>query len=97
MQQLSQIREQIILQLPIPMTSDERAKVDKVKLDVEVDRVLFDRFMEEANVRGFTPSRLLESLLWLFLETPPLSFQEQGVPRDEMSTTKDICTTDDDS
>ncbi len=74
--QLEQLREQVILQLPVPLTAEDRAKAEKVRLEVDIDRVLFDRFQEEANVRGFTPSRLLESLLWMFTEMPPLSFQK---------------------
>lgn len=74
--QLEQLREQVILQLPVPLTAEERARAEKVRLEVDIDRVLFDKFQEEANVRGFTPSRLFESLLWLFTEMPPLSFQK---------------------
>ncbi|GEM_PF-1659219 len=74
--QLEQLREQVILQLPIPLTAEDRAKAEKVRLEVDIDRVLFDKFHAEANVRGFTPSRLLESLLWMFMEMPPLSFQK---------------------
>ena len=73
--QLEQLREQVILHLPVPLSSEDRAKAEKVRLEVDIDRVLFDKFLEEANVRGFTPSRLFESLLWMFMEMPPLSFQ----------------------
>ena len=73
--QLEQLREQVILHLPVPLSAEDRAKAEKVRLEVDIDRVLFDKFLEEANVRGFTPSRLLESLLWMFMEMPPLSFQ----------------------
>lgn len=84
-QQLWEMREQMIMQLPIPRTIEERAKAEKVQLTVGVDRILFDKFQEEANVRGFTQSRLLESLLWLFLEMPQLSFQELGVSPKDLS------------
>ena len=73
--QLEQVREQVILQLPVPLSAQDRAKAEKVRLELDIDRVLFDKFLEEANVRGFTPSRLCESLLWMFMEMPPLSFQ----------------------
>jgi transcriptional regulator with XRE-family HTH domain len=76
-QQLAQLREQVILQLPVPLTVEDRAKAEKVRLEVNIDRVLFDKFQEEASMRGFTPSRFLESLLWMFMEMPPLSFQEK--------------------
>jgi transcriptional regulator with XRE-family HTH domain len=74
-QKLRDLREQMINQLPIPTTKEQRTKVEKDDISVKVDSVLAAKFREEADIRGFTESRLLESILWLFLETPPLSFQ----------------------
>jgi len=84
-QRLWDLREEMILRLPIPRTVEERNKVEKGELRVEIDRVLLDKFQEEANLRGFTQSRLLESLLWLFLEMPPLSFQGPTATADDTS------------
>jgi transcriptional regulator with XRE-family HTH domain len=76
---LWQALQQVGLQFPIPASAQERAHLEKVKLTITVDKVLADKFQEEADLRGFTQSRLLESLLWLFLEMPSLSFQKDDV------------------
>jgi len=96
-QELWRVLEQVSLSFPIPRTAEERSKVEKVQLSVEIDRVLLDKFREEAEMRGFTQSRILESLLWLFLEAPPLSFQTNaGVGPDltKSSAEDDITHTD---
>lgn len=74
--QLWQVLQQVSLKFPVPTGAEERAGSKKVELKINIDKVLSDKFQEEADIRGFTPSRLLESLLWLFLERPSLSFQK---------------------
>jgi transcriptional regulator with XRE-family HTH domain len=82
---LWQVLQQVSLEFPVPDSAQERADLEKVKLTINIDKVLSDKFQEEADLRGFTQSRLLESLLWLFLEMPSLSFQKNPVaPRDSL-------------
>ncbi len=75
-QQLWRVLEQVSFNFPIARTAEQRTAAERVPMQVDMDRVLFDKFHEEASVRGVTPSRLIESILWLLLDMPPLSFQK---------------------
>jgi transcriptional regulator with XRE-family HTH domain len=61
---------------PYPKTQEEIARRNESQITVTVDNALLDGLLEQAENRRFTPSGLLEVILWNYLGKPKLSFEK---------------------
>jgi transcriptional regulator with XRE-family HTH domain len=74
---------------PRPKTPDEKARRDQSQVAITVDRALMERLLDEAEDRGFTPSGLLEVIIWNYLGKPKMSFEKDAPSTEGKAHSKD--------
>jgi transcriptional regulator with XRE-family HTH domain len=75
---------------PRPKSPNEKAGRDQSQVTITVDSALLGRLLEEAEDRGFTPSGLLEVILWNYLGKPKLSFEKDASSAEGKTKSQDL-------